>query len=259
MGKNHVVDAVIAVDQRALAIINENDTVATEEIRFGDNDRLAAVTVLMVDASRLVILTDQPGLYEWDPSRRPGARLIPEMSVEDPALDRMAEGGRPDRPGRGGMITKLEAARMAALAGASTVITGGAEPDVLLKLAAGEQPGTLLRASPRTLDARKRWLASQRQVRGQLVLDAGAVRSLTGQGRSLLPAGVTAVRGDFRRGDLVSCVDTREKGLVNYDCADARQIAGLDSRKLEKLIGKAFDAEMIHRNNLVLANGGQLP
>ena len=235
-------------------IINENDTVVTDEIRFGDNDTLAAVVANLIDADLLVILTDQHGLYDADPRTSPKARLVSSGRAGDPALDKLAsEGGA---LGRGGMITKLRAARLAARSGASTVIVGGRNEQVLTRLAKAEDLGTLLLAEQMPIAARKQWLAGRLQVRGSLTLDEGACRALREQGKSLLPVGVKAVVGDFHRGDLVRCVDLAgnevARGLVNYSAAESRLIIGKSSDRILDILGYCDDKEVIHRDNLVL-------
>jgi len=235
-------------------VINENDTVVTDEIRFGDNDTLAALVANLIDADALVLLTDQRGLYRQDPRRNPQAELVTQCEVHDPALDSMAgEGGA---LGRGGMITKLRAARLAARSGTETVIAPGREPDVLACIAAGEVLGTWLRTGKQPQAARKQWLAGMVRIAGSVELDEGAVRVLRESGRSLLPVGVSAVAGDFSRGDLVSCRDGngREiaRGLVNYSAEEARRIMGSPSPQIEAILGYLADEELIHRDNLVL-------
>lgn len=236
-------------------VINENDVVATEEIRFGDNDTLGALVANLIVADLLVILTDQKGLYERDPSLDSSARLIHEVKVEDPALEEMAGGSRSGL-GRGGMYTKVRAARLAARSGTSTVIAPGAEADVLTRVIAGEAVGTYLVPNIAPLLARKRWLAGQLQLKGVLVLDDGAVRMLKRSGKSLLPVGVKAVSGAFRRGELVACVDGEgieiARGLVNYNADEARKIIGQPSARIVELLGYVDDPELIHRDNLVL-------
>jgi glutamate 5-kinase len=238
-----------------VAIINENDTVATDEIRFGDNDTLGALVAQLVDADALVILTDQAGLYTADPRRDPHASFVHEARAGDPELERMA-GGAGSAIGSGGMLTKVLAAKRAARAGAHTVIASGREPDVLRRLVAGEAIGTRLVAPHATLAARKQWLANQLQVRGRVHLDAGAARAIATLGRSLLPIGVTGVDGEFERGEAVACVapDGREiaRGLVNYGSSDARRIAGAPSAELETRLGWLGEAELIHRDDLVV-------
>lgn len=236
-------------------VVNENDTVVTDEIRFGDNDTLAALVANLVDADILVILTDQQGLYDADPRAHRDARLIAEAAVDDATLESMA-GASAGTLGRGGMVTKLRAARLAARSGADTVIAGGAVPEVLLSIAAGADTGTLLVAGREPLVARKQWLAGMLKLCGTLQLDDGAVRVLRESGRSLLPVGVRGVSGDFHRGDLVACVDVagREvaRGLVNYNADEARRIAGRASAEIEALLGYRGEEELIHRDNLVV-------
>lgn len=243
------------LDLGVIPIINENDTVATDEIRFGDNDTLAALVTNLVEADALVILTDQAGLYDRDPRRDKGARLIPEARAGDPALEKMA-GGTGSPIALGGMLTKVLAAARAARSGAHTVIASGHEPDVLPRLAAGEAIGTRLVADRPTLAARKQWLADQLQVRGTLTIDAGAVRALTALGKSLLPVGVIAVSGEFGRGEAVACVDESQReiarGLVNYSSADTRRILRTPSAEIEAKLGYVDEPELIHRDNLVI-------
>lgn len=238
-----------------IPVVNENDTVVTDEIRFGDNDTLGGVVANLVDADLLTILTDQQGMYEQDPRQHPEATLIAEALAEDRALDACAQGSS-GRLGRGGMMTKLQAARIAARSGAHTVIAGGREIDVLIDIAAGRDVGSWLRASQRPLAARKRWLGNHLQTRGVLHLDDGAVKVIKQAGRSLLPVGVVSVDGSFRRGEMVSCVDSAGKeiarGLVNYNADDARLIAGLGSEHISATLGYHDDDEFIHRDNLVL-------
>ncbi len=238
----------------AIPVINENDTVAVEEIRFGDNDTLAAQVVNVIEADLLVILTDQPGLYDADPRTNADAQLISEGEAGDSTLDAMA--GDSGSLGRGGMRTKLEAARKAARSGAGTVIVSGRETDVLTKVLAGDQVGTYLVPAEGRLNARKQWLAGHLKPRGRLVLDAGATSVLTGQGKSLLPVGVTSVEGRFSRGELVSCVDPEgneiARGLVNYDSNETERIIGQVSEKIESILGYVDEAELIHRDNMVL-------
>ena len=237
-----------------IPIVNENDTVVTDEIRFGDNDTLAALVANLVEAEVLVLLTDQDGMFTADPRYHKEATLIDEVPALSTSLDAMATGG--GCLGRGGMITKVRAARLAARSGTQTGIVGGRLEAVLEKLAAGETLGSLLLAEQQPQAARKRWLAGQLQIRGQLVLDPGAVRVLKGSGRSLLPVGIQGLGGEFTRGDLVSCVDDegREvaRGLVNYAHYEAQKIIGQPSDKIESLLGYKNEEEMIHRDNLVL-------
>lgn len=237
-----------------LPIVNENDTVVTDEIRFGDNDTLAALVANLIDADALLLLTDQLGLFEADPRQHPEARLVDMRDVHDTSLDSMAgEGGA---LGRGGMVTKLRAARLAARSGTETLITSGRLEDVIHRVSAGENLGTWLRTGKQPQNARKQWLAGMVQIPGSVELDEGAVRVLREAGRSLLPVGVRAVRGRFQRGDMVSCLgpDGREvaRGLVNYSDAETRRILGQPSAAIAGLLGYQGDEELIHRDNLVL-------
>ena len=238
-----------------IPVINENDTVAIDEIRFGDNDTLAALVTNLIEAEVLVILTDQAGLHTGDPRRNPGATLLAEAAAGDPALEEMA-GGAGSAIGLGGMLTKVLAAKRAARSGAHTIIASGREPEVLLRLASGERLGTQLTARSATLAARKQWLADQLQVRGTLRLDAGAVAALRIHGKSLLPIGVHEVTGEFERGEAVSCLDEgrREiaRGLVNYSASDTRRILRAPSHEIEARLGYVDEPELIHRDNLVL-------
>jgi glutamate 5-kinase len=236
-------------------VINENDTVITDEIKFGDNDTLAALTANLVEADALVILTDQAGLFSADPRRDSGAVLLDEVRAGDPSLETIA-GGTGSDIARGGMITKVLAAKRAARSGAHTVIASGREMDVLLRLAQGERLGTQLSASTEILTARKQWLADHLQVKGRVMIDAGAVRALVAEGKSLLPIGVVEVHGDFARGDVIACVgsDGREvaRGLVNYSSEQARRIARRPSSDIEAALGFVEERELIHRDNLVV-------
>ncbi|MGR8980386.1 MAG: glutamate 5-kinase [Gammaproteobacteria bacterium] len=236
-------------------VINENDTVATEEIRFGDNDTLAALVANLVEAELLIILTDQQGLFTADPGLHPDATLISEISVNDGRLEKMAGASRSGL-GRGGMYTKVRAARLASRSGAATVIASGSAENVINDVIDGKAIGTYFLPDIEPLVARKRWLAGQLQVKGQLVLDAGAVRVLKREGKSLLAVGVKSVSGRFERGELVSCVDEGglevARGLINYGKNDVQQIAGKSSLEFEKILGYADDAELIHRDNMVL-------
>ena len=238
---------------KVLPIVNENDTVVTDEIRLGDNDTLAALVDNLVDADALLILTDQDGLMDSDPRERADAQLIQIADVHDPSLDGIA--GEGSALGRGGMATKLSAARLAARSGTSTVIANGRLPDVMTQVAAGEPIGTFLQTHRQPQSARKQWLASLLHAQGKLVLDDGAIRGVSEQGRSLLAIGITAVSGEFRRGDLVSCVDAegreRARGLVNYSAEEATALIGKASADIESVLGYQGDPEMIHRDNLV--------
>ncbi|MHB8473203.1 MAG: glutamate 5-kinase [Gammaproteobacteria bacterium] len=238
-----------------IPVVNENDTVAYEEIRLGDNDTLAAMVANLVEANLLVILTDQQGMYERDPRQDPAASLLTEVRAGDPELEKMAGGGG-GLLGRGGMLTKVRAAARAARSGTATLVVSGRLPEVLHRIARGDSVGTLFRPGQGVVAARKQWLASQLQVRGTLVLDEGAVRVLRESGRSLLPVGVTEVRGEFGRGELVSCVapDGQEiaRGLVNYGAEESRHIQRQPSDRIEALLGYVDEPELIHRDNLVL-------
>ncbi|MCP5151993.1 MAG: glutamate 5-kinase [Chromatiales bacterium] len=235
-------------------VINENDTVATDEIRLGDNDTLAGLVANLVEAALVVILTDQAGLFDADPRTNPSARLVVEGRAGDPSLDAMAGDG--GVLGRGGMRTKLRAAALAARSGTATRIASGREADVLGRLAAGESIGTLLVPGQAPIAARKRWLAGQVKVRGRLEVDAGAARVLRSSGRSLLAVGVRAVAGEFSRGDIVAChgPDGAEvaRGLVNYSAAEVRRIMGQPSERIVELLGYVDEPELIHRDNLVV-------
>ncbi|MDN6297930.1 MAG: glutamate 5-kinase [Halomonas sp.] len=242
------------VEMRVVPVINENDTVVTDEIRFGDNDTLGALVANLLEADALLLLTDQEGLFDADPRHDPNAALIAEGRADDPRLAAVAGGG--GALGRGGMSTKVRAARLAARSGAVTVIASGRQPDVLTRLLDGEALGTLLRPVHAPLAARKRWLAGQLQVRGTLRLDAGAIKVLHERGSSLLAVGVREVQGAFRRGDMVACVDEQgtlvAKGLVNYGAAEARKLAGQPSHQIEALLGYVEARSLIHRDNLVI-------
>ena len=238
-----------------LPVINENDTVVNDEIKFGDNDTLGALVANLVEADALIILTDQKGLYSADPRKDPAAKLVHEAKAGDPALETMA-GGAGSSLGRGGMITKILAAKRAAGSGASTVIAWGREPDVLLRLSQGEPIGTLLVAQTQKTQARKQWIADHLQLRGSVVVDAGAALKLRTEGKSLLPIGMTAVVGDFSRGDVIAIRDAEgaevARGLANYASSEARLICRKPSADFEKLLGYLAEPEMVHRDNLVL-------
>lgn len=238
-----------------IPIINENDTVTTDEIRLGDNDTLGALVTNLIEADVLVLLTDQAGLYSADPRRHPAATLVHRARAGDVTLEAMA-GGAGSAIGRGGMLTKIRAARRAARSGAHTVIASGREADVLTRLAAGEAIGTHLTADTPTLAARKQWLADHVQTAGRVTLDEGAVRALMRDGKSLLPIGVVAVSGHFGRGEIVGCFapDGREvaRGLVNYSAQDAARIARKPSSEIGSVLGYVDEPELIHRDNLVL-------
>jgi glutamate 5-kinase len=238
-----------------IPVINENDTVVTDEIKLGDNDTLGALVTNLVEADALVILTDQAGLYEADPRRNPQAKLICEADASDPKLEALA-GGTGTALAKGGMLTKILAARRAARSGAHTVIASGREPDVLVRLAKGERIGTLLTAGTVPLAARKQWLADHLTVSGRLSLDPGAVKALARDGKSLLPIGVVELSGQFVRGEVVACLDPagREvaRGLVNYSAEETRRIMRHASGEIESILGYVDEPELIHRDNLVL-------
>jgi glutamate 5-kinase len=238
-----------------LPVINENDTVVNDEIKFGDNDTLGALVANLIDADALVILTDQKGLYTADPRKDPAATFVHEARAGDPELERMA-GGAGSSLGRGGMITKILAAKRAAGSGASTVIAWGREPDVLLRLARGEAIGTALIAATPKLAARKQWMADHLQMRGTLIVDAGAAKKVRDEGKSLLPIGMVDVQGEFHRGDVIAVRGPEgaeiARGLANYSSAEARLIARKPSTDFERLLGYSAEPEMIHRDNLVL-------
>jgi glutamate 5-kinase len=235
-------------------VINENDTVVTDEIKFGDNDTLGALVANLIEADVLVILTDQAGLYSSDPRSDPAARLITQAGAGDADLERMA-GAAASPLSRGGMIAKVLAAKRAARSGADTVIAWGREPDVLLRLVRGEAIGTLLRARTPKLAARKQWMADHLQLRGAVTIDAGASAKLLGEGKSLLPVGVVAVEGEFARGDVIAVrgPDGLEiaRGLANYAAGESRLIARRPSSEIESVLGFSNGPELIHRDNMV--------
>jgi len=238
-----------------IPVINENDTVVTDEIRFGDNDTLAALVANLVEADYLLILTDQNGLFDRNPREHSDAKLISEASANDDSLMAMAEGGA-GTYGRGGMATKVSAAKLAARSGVSTLIAAGNEKNVIQRLFSGEELGTLLYAEQTPVAARKQWLAGHLQIRGKLVLDDGAVKKLRNSGSSLLAVGVSDVEGEFNRGEMVSCISSAgeevARGLVNYSSTEVSQTKGKASDNIEAILGYIDDAELIHRDNLVL-------
>jgi len=244
------------LDLGVVPVINENDTVITDEIKFGDNDTLGALVTNLIEADVLVILTDQAGLFSTDPRRDPSATLISAARAGDAHLEAIA-GGTGSGISRGGMITKVLAAKRAARSGAHTTIASGREPDVLVRLARGEMVGTQLIAAVQVLTARKQWLADHLQMKGRIVIDAGAARALRSGGRSLLPIGVTEVQGEFSRGDVIACLDPDgsevARGLVNYSSVETRQIARRASSEIEAVLGFIEEPELIHRDNLVLS------
>jgi glutamate 5-kinase len=240
---------------KVIPVINENDTVVNDEIKFGDNDTLGALVANLVEADALVILTDQKGLFSADPRKDPAATLVHEARAGDPALEAMA-GGAGSSLGRGGMITKILAAKRAAGSGASTVIAWGREPDCLLRLARGDAIGTLLLAPTQKTQARKQWIADHLQLRGAITVDEGAVAKVRDEGKSLLPIGMTAVEGDFSRGEVIAIRDPRgseiARGLANYASAEARLLCRKASGDIERLLGYMAEPEMVHRTNLVV-------
>ncbi len=236
-------------------VVNENDTVATEEIRFGDNDTLAAMVANLVEADVLLMLTDEQGLRKMDPRLNPGAEIIDDIRVDDSLLDKVA-GPSNTSIGRGGMVSKVKSARIAARANTSTVIASGREPEIIVRVARGEKIGTHLHPAATPVNARKQWLNSLVPA-GVLLLDAGASQALTGSGRSLLAVGISKVSGNFRRGDPVECQDehgrTLATGLSNYSSENLRRIIGMNSERAREIIGTDFETEAIHRDNLALA------
>ena len=236
-------------------VVNENDAVATDELRFGDNDTLAALVANLIEADLLLLLTDQDGLFDADPRQHADARLIEKARVSDPRLDQVA-GSSGGILGRGGMFPKLRAARLAARSGTPTIIASGKQPDVIRQIAQGANIGSLLLPSQEPEAARKRWLAGQLQAKGSLTLDQGAVEKLRHSGSSLLSVGVKAVSGQFSRGDMVSCTDPQgheiARGLINYSSAETGKICGQPSHRFEEILGYMDEEELIHRDNLVL-------
>lgn len=241
------------IELKVLPVINENDTVATEEICFGDNDNLAALVTNLVEADLLVILTDQDGFFTADPRADDKAKLLSEVNAEDPGLLSMATGS--SEFGRGGMLSKIEAAKSANRSGASTIIANGRVDEILVRIYKGEELGTLLKAKQR-LASKKQWLAGQMKVSGSVVIDEGAAKVLKLKGKSLLPVGVKEVSGSFSRGELIACFDVSgneiARGLSNYSAEESLQLKGHSSDKIFEILGYGGDQELIHRNNLVL-------
>jgi glutamate 5-kinase len=244
------------LQHRVLPVINENDTVVNDEIKFGDNDTLGALVANLIEADLLIILTDQKGLYTADPRKDPSAIFVHEARAGDLALEAMA-GGAGSSIGRGGMITKILAAKRAAGSGASTVIAWGREPDALLRLCQGDNMGTLLVAQTAKQQARKQWMADHLQMRGSVTVDAGAAHKVLTEGKSLLPIGMTGVSGDFSRGDVIAIRDEQgaeiARGLANYASAEARLLCRKPSHDYEALLGYTAEPEMVHRDNLILS------
>ena len=241
------------LDLGVVPVVNENDTVVTDEIKFGDNDTLAALVANLIGAETLLLLTDQPGLMTADPAKDAGAELVTTLPAADKTLDDMA--GEGSALGRGGMITKIQAARVAARSGANTIIASGREPSVISRISRSERVGTLLTAADESMVARKQWLATL-PVKGTLLLDTKACQALTADGRSLLAVGVTETRGNYTRGEMVSCVtaDGHEiaRGMANYGGSDVQRICGISSDRIESILGFVVEEELIHRDNLVL-------
>jgi glutamate 5-kinase len=239
----------------AVPIINENDTVITDEIKFGDNDTLGALVANLIEGDALVILTDQRGLFTADPRKDPTATLVEQADAGTPELEQMA-GGAGSSLGRGGMLTKILAAKRAAHSGANTVIASGREADVLTRLSSGEMIGTQLIARTARMAARKQWMADHLQVRGHVIIDNGAVQKLTADGKSLLPIGVVDVKGAFDRGEVIACVNDQgqevARGITNYSSSEARLIHRRPSGEIESVLGYMLEPELIHRDNLVL-------
>lgn len=244
------------LEMGVVPVVNENDTVATAELCFGDNDTLAALVANLINADVMLILTDQDGLFDTDPRSNPSAELVASASATDNSLSAMA--GKGSSLGRGGMMTKISAARLASRSGTNTLIANGREQQVLSRLLAGEEIGTLLIADSEPVTAKKQWLASQLARKGSLVLDAGAVKVLKDSGRSLLAVGIKSLSGKFARGEVVSCVDEAgveiARGLVNFDSIEIEKIKGLGSEHIEELLGYAGEEEIIHRDNLILSD-----
>jgi len=244
------------LQHRVLPVINENDTVVNDEIKFGDNDTLGALVANLIEADLLVILTDQKGLYTADPRKDPAATFVHEARAGDITLETMA-GGAGSSLGKGGMITKILAAKRAAGSGASTVIAWGREPDALLRLSQGDNMGTMLVAQTAKQQARKQWMADHLQLRGSVTVDAGAAHKVLTEGKSLLPIGMSAVTGDFSRGDVIAIRDEQgveiARGLANYASAEARLICRKASSDYEALLGYTAEPEMVHRDNLILS------
>jgi len=242
------------LDMGVVPVVNENDTVATAELCFGDNDTLAALVANLINADVMLILTDQDGLFDADPRNDSAAKLVASASAMDNSLNSMA--GKGSSLGRGGMMTKISAARLASRSGTTTLIANGREEQILARLWNGEEIGTLLYADNEPVTAKKQWLASQLTLKGSLVLDAGAVQVLKNSGRSLLAVGIKSLSGKFARGEVVACVDEAgveiARGLVNFDSLEIEKIKGQSSENIENLLGYAGDEEIIHRDNLIL-------
>ena len=243
------------LELKVIPVVNENDTVSTDEIKFGDNDTLAALVSNLVEANLLVILTDQDGVYEAPPEQSTSNSVIKEISASDVLLDKVA-GPSMGELGRGGMLTKIAAARLAARAGAATIIASGKVKNCLIEIANNNELGTLLLPDSEPLAARKQWIANQLYTKGGLVLDPGACDVICKSGKSLLPIGVSGVNGNFERGEVVSCFNQNgneiARGLVNYSSEEAKKLQGQASREIETILGYVDEAELIHRDNLVI-------
>ncbi len=243
------------LEMGVLPVINENDTVITDEIKFGDNDTLSALVTHLIEADVLVILTDQNGLYTADPRTNRSATLVTDAQADDPALESMA-GGAGTRSGRGGMLTKVRAAQRAARGGTHTIIANGREPNALVRLAEGEMIGTQLLARASGMAARKQWMTNHLQLRGRVIIDNGACAKLIEEGKSLLPVGVVEVQGEFARGEVIACINQSghevARGLTNYSSAQTRLIRRRPSAEIEAVLSHILEPELIHRDNLVL-------
>ncbi len=243
------------LEHKIVPIINENDAVSTEEIKVGDNDNLSALAAVLGEADLLLLLTDQPGLFTADPRTHPDAELIPEIHTIDDNVRKLA-GGSGTSLGTGGMATKLQAADIARRSGIDVVITSGRAPNVILRNVTGEGTGTRFPALETPLENRKRWILAGPKPAGKIVVDAGAARALTSHGRSLLPAGISAVAGQFQRGDTVDIVDESgrvlARGLVRYQSGDLDQLRGCRSDEIEDMLGYAYGPVAVHRNDLIL-------
>ncbi len=253
---------MVLLEYSIVPIINENDTVVVDEIRFGDNDNLSALVTNLAEADLLVILSDVDGLYDSDPRSNPGARLISRIEQITPEIEQMA-GGTGSDVGTGGMATKIEAAKRASLYGVSTLIVNGRKPDTLSRLFAGEELGTWFLPAVDRLTARKHWIAFTKNCRGRLLVDEGARQALATRGKSLLPSGILGIEGHFERGDAVRLCDAegREfaRGVVNYSEAELGRIRGHNSQRIEELLGYQYGDEVIHRDNLVLKKQNAKP
>ena len=248
------------LEKNVIPIINENDTVSNEEIKFGDNDNLAALTANLLEADYLILLTDQDGLYSDDPRKNSNVTLLSRISVNDKKLDEVAK-ATTSSVGRGGMYTKILAARRASLSGTHTIIANGKNRKVFSNLLNDSVSGTFIQSEERQLDARKKWLAGQLKSKGTLIIDDGATNAIVNSGKSLLSVGITDVKGKFDRGDLVQCISSSgqevAKGLINYSSSEVGKVLGQPSDKMESLLGYVNESSVIHRNNLVVLKKGK--